>query len=97
MCSKKVAGIALVVNGVILIALGVIVGLLLPNMVLKTIEDLACVNSKESSGYKLWVGIWILFTFVSRYQVLNFPRLRSYLIKYGQRLSIYIKFLMEIA
>ena len=56
MCSKKIFGIALVVNGVILVALGVILGLLLQNMMLKTIEDSVCVNSKDSSGYKLWVS-----------------------------------------
>ena len=65
MCRKKVAGIAMVVNGVILVALGVIIGLLLPNSILNTIEDSVCVNSKDNSGYKRWVSMYNLFTLVS--------------------------------
>ncbi len=57
MCSKKVAGIALLVTGVILVALGVIIGLLLPNKAQKTVEDNACVDSKDSPGYKRWVSL----------------------------------------
>ena len=65
MCSKKVAGIALFLNGVILVALGVIIGLLLPNMTLEAIEDATCVNSKDSSGYKLWVSLRNIYTCVN--------------------------------
>lgn len=61
MCSKKVAGIALTATGVILIVVGVIVGVLLTNMAQKAIEDSTCVNSKDSSGYKRWVSLYITF------------------------------------
>lgn len=57
MCSKKAAGIALLITGVILVAIGVIIGLLLPSKAQKTVEESTCVNSKDSSGYKRWVCI----------------------------------------
>lgn len=57
MCSKKTTGIALLVIGFILVALGVIIGLILPNKGQKTIEDSVCVNSKDSSGYERWVSL----------------------------------------
>ncbi|KAL9953295.1 hypothetical protein ACROYT_G040691 [Oculina patagonica] len=46
----------MLVTGVILVALGVIIGLLLPNKAQKTVEDNACVDSKDSPGYKRWEG-----------------------------------------
>ena len=57
MCSKKTSGIALLVVGFILVALGVIIGLMLPNKVQTTVEDNVCVDSKDSPGYDRWVGL----------------------------------------
>ena len=57
MCSKKVAGVALVITGVVFIAIDIIVGLVLPNAAHKAVEDSTCVNSKESSGYERWVSL----------------------------------------
>ena len=57
MCSKKVAGIALVVTGATLIVIGIIVGVLLPNVAQKATEGQTCVNNEDSPGYKRWVSI----------------------------------------
>jgi len=56
MCSKKTSGIALLVIGFILVALGVIIGLMLPNKAQTTVEDNVCVDSKDSPGYDRWEG-----------------------------------------
>lgn len=57
MCSKKTSGIVLLVIGVILVAIGVIIGLMLPNKAQTTVENNACVDSKDSSGYDRWVSL----------------------------------------
>jgi len=57
MCSKKTSGIALLVIGFILVALGVIIGLMLPNKAQTTVEDNVCVDSKDSPGYDRWVSL----------------------------------------
>ena len=57
MCSKKTSGIALLVTGFILVALGVIIGLMLPNKAQTTVEDNVCVDSKDSPGYDRWVSL----------------------------------------
>jgi len=57
MCSKKAGGITLLVIGFILVALGVIIGLVLPNKAQTTVEDNVCVDSKDSPGYDRWVGL----------------------------------------
>lgn len=57
MCSKKTSGIALLVIGFILVALGVIIGLMLPNKRQTTVEDNVCVDSKDSRGYDRWVSL----------------------------------------
>lgn len=56
MCSKKVAGVALLITGLVLVILGVIIGLLLPNAAQKKIEESVCVNGKDSPGYERWEG-----------------------------------------
>lgn len=56
MCSKKPAGIALVIIGVVLVVVGIIVGLVLSSRVQKATEEEVCVNNKDSSGYKRWVS-----------------------------------------
>lgn len=57
MCTKKTSGIALLVIGFILVALGVIIGLILPNKAQTTVEDNVCVDSKDSPGYDRWVSL----------------------------------------
>lgn len=56
MCSKKVAGVALLITGLVLVIIGVIIGLLLPNAAQKKIEESVCVNGKGSPGYERWEG-----------------------------------------
>ena len=56
MCNKKVAGIALLVISIVLIATGIIVGLLLPSIAFKEVEKTTCVNSEDSAGYERWVS-----------------------------------------
>lgn len=57
MCSKKVAGVALLITGLVLVIIGVIIGLLLPNAAQKKIEESVCVNGKDSPGYERWVSV----------------------------------------
>lgn len=57
MCTKKTSGIALLVIGFVLVALGVIIGLILPNKAQTTVEDNVCVDSKDSPGYGRWVSL----------------------------------------
>ena len=56
MCKKKVAGVALVVTAMILLTLGIVLGLLLPNLAQKAVKGRTCVDSKDSPGYKTWVS-----------------------------------------
>lgn len=67
MCSKKVAGVALLITGLVLVILGVIIGLLLPNAAQKKIEESVCVNGKDSPGYERWVSVkCILLMIISK-------------------------------
>ena len=53
---KKVVGMILLLTGITLIALGLVIGFVAPNMVLKKVEESICVNSKDSPGYKRLVS-----------------------------------------
>lgn len=67
MCSKKVAGVALLITGLVLVIIGVIIGLLLPNAAQKKIEESVCVNGKDNPGYERWVSVQcILLMIISK-------------------------------
>lgn len=57
MCSKKDVGVVLFIIGFVLVIFGVIIGFLLLNVVQKKIEELVCVNGKDSLGYERWVSV----------------------------------------
>ena len=46
----------MLVIGIVLIAIGIIIGLLLPSIAFKEVEKTTCVNSKDSAGYERWVS-----------------------------------------
>ena len=78
MCNKKTSGIALLVIGFILVALGVIIGLILPNKAQTTVEDNVCVDSKDSPGYDRWVSLLAIVLTKKKERLLPFKALYAY-------------------